>query len=434
MTNKSSRRVKICLLGASLGTGNLGLSALSEGSIKCILAHWPNAEVILLGHDRVEEEHRLKLFNREVRVITMPIRFGKNVFLPYHFLVLLLYALSLKILPWKGFKDFLSTINPYVKTLLETDLAFDITGGDSFSDIYGMRRFIVSSLRNLLVLQFGKKLIMLPQTYGPFSRPAARALARRILSHATSVYSRDHSGVDYVKALLNTDNADRKIKCVPDLGFILDPHRPEDANAHSLEKLKKEYAVIVGLNVSGLLFHGGYTRNNMFNLKTDYRSLIHSIIDLLTEYRSTAIVLIPHVFPPQGWEVESDLTACRWFYEETNEKCPGRIFLSRSKYNHNESKYIIGLCDFFIGSRMHACIAALSQNIPVVGLAYSKKFRGVFEMVGAERFVVDMRQATIEETVATIAKALEQRQASIRDLKAVIPRAQQQVLNMFNDI
>ena len=48
-------------------------------------------------------------------------------------------------------------------------------------------------------------------------------------------------------------------------------------------------------------------------------------------------------------------------------------------------KAVIGQCDFFIGSRMHACIAALSQGVPCVGVAYSMKFAGVFDTVGMER-------------------------------------------------
>lgn len=426
--------MKICLLGTSLDAGNLGLCALAEGSIKCFLKRWPNAEIILLGHDRVEKEYRLKLFDREVRVITMPIRFCKNVFLPCHFCVLLLNALLLKILPWKRFKDLLSAVNPYVKTLLETNLVFDITGGDSFSDIYGIRRFIIDSLRKLLVLQYGKKLIMLPQTYGPFTQPVMKALARRILNYSTVIYSRDHSGVKYVKDLLNTENTDEKIKYVPDVAFVLDSHRPVNSNISSLEKIKAKNAVLVGLNISGLLFHGGYTRNNMFNLKTDYHGLIHSIIDLLMKYDSTAILLVPHVFPPPSLEVESDLIACRKVYEPAVRKYKNRIFLACGKYTQNESKYIIGMCDFFIGSRMHACIAALSQNIPVIGLAYSKKFRGVFETVDAEQHVVDMCQAKIEEILTTIAKAFEQRQATARRLEAVIPGVQQQILTAFDNI
>jgi hypothetical protein len=60
----------------------------------------------------------------------------------------------------------------------------------------------------------------------------------------------------------------------------------------------------------------------------------------------------------------------------------------------------------FIGSRMHACIAALSQGVPTVGLAYSDKFRGVFESLGLERLVADLRALEAGEVVEIIDGAL----------------------------
>ena len=43
-----------------------------------------------------------------------------------------------------------------------------------------------------------------------------------------------------------------------------------------------------------------------------------------------------------------------------------------------EAKSHISGMDFFIGSRMHACIAAYSSGVPVFPLGYSRKFTGLF--------------------------------------------------------
>jgi polysaccharide pyruvyl transferase WcaK-like protein len=83
------------------------------------------------------------------------------------------------------------------------------------------------------------------------------------------------------------------------------------------------------------------------------------------------------------------------------------------EYDQHEIKGVIGQCDFFIGSRMHSCIAALSQGVPCVAVAYSRKFAGVFESVGMESWVVDAREATNEEAVARILDLYRQR-ASVR--------------------
>jgi len=426
--------MQIGLLGASFDTGNMGVSALAESSVKCILHKWPDAEVTLLASGREDGEHRLKMADKEILMHKLPIRFCKNMFLPNHFLNLALYALLLRLLPLKRVKSYLKSHNSYLEHIVEMDLVIDITGGDSFSDLYGMRRFLLVFLCKWLTIAFRKKLVLFPQTYGPYNRWLTRVLARHILNHADIVYSRDRSGVEFVKDLLNTKSMEGKVKFLPDVAFVLDAHRRDCAEIRSLEGNKTENTVIVGLNVSGLLYHGGYTRNNMFGLKTDYVCLIHSIIDLLMKYDNTVVLLVPHVFPPAGFEVESDPEACLRVYESASEKYSGRVFLARGQYNHNEIKYIIGLCDFFIGSRMHACIAALSQGIPAIGLAYSKKFAGVFETVDVKQLVVDMRGAEVGEVLAAVEKAFEQRDVTTRHLKAVLPRAQRQILNVLEGI
>ena len=60
--------IKICLLGASFDTGNLGVSALADSSIEIILSRWPDAEIVLLGMGSTNGEYFLKLSGREIQV------------------------------------------------------------------------------------------------------------------------------------------------------------------------------------------------------------------------------------------------------------------------------------------------------------------------------------------------------------------------------
>ena len=431
MTDKEN--MKICLLGASFDTGNLGVSALAESSIKIILNRWPDAEVILFGTGSTDGEHCLKLSGREIRVRIVCRRFCKNVFLRSHFCVLLLNALLLKLLPFRRFRNLLSAINPYVKTLLETDKVFDITGGDSFSDIYGLRRFLIFGfLQKWLITQFGKELILLPQTYGPFKRPITRLMAKCILKRAGVVYARDRSSVECIRLLLGNHGNNGKIRFMPDVAFALDSHKPEHINIEILNGNRKKDSIMVGLNISGLLFNGGYTQANMFGLKTNYRELINSIVDFLMKYEKLHVLLVPHVVTPCT-AVEDDPNACRQMYEELSEKYPGRIFLTQGEYNHNNIKYIIGLCDFFIGSRMHACIAALSQSIPAVGIAYSKKFHGVFESIGLGDCVADAYQCSQKaELLSIVEAAFKKRDQIKKHLDKVIPKMKADILEMLD--
>jgi len=441
------KRVKVCLLGPSFDTGNLGVNALVEASIKAIVNRWPDAEVTLLGSGWVDREYRLTLFGRETQVKSMPIRFCTNVLLPNHFMVLLLYGMMLNVFRGHRMREALSRRNAYLRTILEASVVFDNTGGDSFSDIYGMGRFIKGFLRKWLVRFFGKKLVLLPQTYGPFNRRLTKVLARQILDYATLVYSRDRRGLEDVRKLIGEGRSDDRIKFIPDVGFLLDPSRPVGEEIESLEKLKSGHKALIGLNVSGLLSCISDSGDNVFKLRVNYPALIDSIVEFLMKQEGTAVLLVPHVVslkksgapprrsvPKRGYREQSDSVACERLYKLAVEKHPGRIFTVRGHYNHNETKYIIGLCDFFIGSRMHSCIAALSQGIPAVGIAYSGKFQGVFESVGVGDCVADARCCVDTEVLETISSAFQDRERIRETLRRTMPCVQREVLGMFEGL
>jgi colanic acid/amylovoran biosynthesis protein len=449
ITNRKDNGVKICLLGPSFDTGNLGVNALVEASIKAIVNRWPNAKVTLLGSGCVDSEYRLRLFDREIQVKSVPIRFCPNVFLPNHFIVLFSYALLLKVFRWARLRRAFAAHNPYLGVILEADMVADITGGDSFSDIYGMGRFIKGFLRKWLVKVFQKPLVLLPQTYGPFNRRLTKVLARQILDYATLVYSRDRRGLEDVRKLIGEGRSDDKIKFIPDVGFLLDPSRPAGEEIESLEKLKSGRKTLVGLNVSGLLSRISDSGDNVFKLLVNYPALIDSIVEFLMKQDGTAVLLVPHVVPmckpgtsppksvhvrKKGYREQSDAVACGALYERVVEKYPGRIFIVRGHYNHNETKYIIGLCDFFMGSRMHACIAALSQGIPAVGIAYSGKFQGVFESVGVGDCVADARRCREDELLEKISSAYKRKDEIRENLRQTVPRAKSAVLDMFKTL
>jgi polysaccharide pyruvyl transferase WcaK-like protein len=426
------KNMKICLLGASFETGNMGVNALAESSIKIILNRWPEAEIVLLGSGLTPQEQNLPVLDRQVVLKTLPIRFSKNLFLPYHFLKFAAYALLVKILPGRRLKKFVTEHNPYFKLLSQTDFVADITGGDSFSDIYGFRRFFLGFLCKWLVIFLGKKLVLLPQTYGPFKGLLTRKMARYILNKAAVVYSRDRAGVEYVRKALNINTDAGKIRSVPDVAFVLDARKPDNLDVASLSEICQANTPVVGLNISGLLFNQAHTMKDAFGLKVNYQDLMHKIVKLFVEEEKTRLILIPHVFPQRGLEVENDFYACKNVYEQVPDKDKNRIMLVETRHNHNELKYIIGLCSFFIGSRMHACIAAISQNVPALGLAYSNKFEGVFERVGIGELAIDLRAETEDTILSRIRQAFARRDKIAAELSVMVPRAQKEVFGIFD--
>jgi polysaccharide pyruvyl transferase WcaK-like protein len=282
------------------------------------------------------------------------------------------------------------------------------------------------ALPQILVLQLKKPLILLPQTLGPFKGLMARAIGRYIMRRASMVYSRDQTSFEEAGRLLG--NQRNKLRFSHDMAFVLEPVRPDEAKLADLPQ-RDVCTPLIGINVSGLLLMGGYNHDNMFGLKADYARLLHEVIDRFVREYKANVILVPHVF---GNDAESDTLACSQIFQQLQPKYGKRLHLLRGDFNQHEIKYVIGQCDFFLGSRMHACIAALSQSIPAVCLAYSRKFIGVMESIDCAELVTDLRFLDNDASLKSIFHIFASR-SRIRDLLlAQTPTARARVMAIFS--
>jgi polysaccharide pyruvyl transferase WcaK-like protein len=246
-----------------------------------------------------------------------------------------------------------------------SDLMIDIGGGDSFADIYGPRRINRMFFLKYVTHIARTPLVMAPQTIGPFSRPASKWLARLSMRLCKVVASRDAKSTAAARDL----GCDKVIEaCDVAMRLPYDPPAPREGGP-----------VKVGINVSGLLMGGGYTGKNEFDLQMDYPSLMRELITWFQDHSEGCEVhLIPHVIVREGKMVgEDDYTASQKLVEEFPEAVLAPAFNSPSE----AKSYIAGM-DFFMGARMHACIGAFAAGVPVVPMAYSRKFEGLFGTLG----------------------------------------------------
>jgi polysaccharide pyruvyl transferase WcaK-like protein len=417
----------VALLGAGFTTGNHGVGALASGTLTALLHSDAGARLVFLDYGREAVVSGDKVGAHEVKVETINLRFSKKPWQPNHIMRLLLAAALLKLVPARDARQKLAARNPWLRRILDAQLHLSIAGGDSFSDIYGMQRLLYVVLPQVLVLWLGKPLVLMPQTYGPFESSLARCVARYVIKRAALVYSRDEEGVQTVRALIG--GGDDCVQFAYDMGFALEPQPPAEDVCRQLDAIKQN-GPVTGLNVSGLLYMGGYSGNNMFGLKGDYARMVHVLLEELITKQGAQVLLVPHVFGGEE-NRESDEKACARIQAEFGQRYAGRLHYLPGRFDHHEIKYLIGQCDFFLGSRMHACIGALSQCVPAVGLAYSRKFAGVLESVGGGSRVVDLRTLGEGEVVEAVREAFGQREVLRRQLEEKMPSIRESVLGLF---
>ncbi len=294
------------------------------------------------------------------------------------------------------------------------DLMIDIGGGDSFTDIYGGRR-----LRRMFILKFlthfaGTPLVLAPQTFGPFNKGWTKILARTSLRLSQLVASRDQ--ISTITAH-NLGRADVIEAC--DVAMRL-PYKPRET--------KKDGRVRVGINVSGLLMGGGYTGKNEFGLQMNYPAMIKNLIAYFQSHEDGCEVhLVPHVIVRSGPMVsEDDFSASQKLHEEF----PGTVLAPAFNSPSEAKSYISGM-DFFMGARMHACIAAFSSGVPVIPMAYSRKFAGLFGTIGYDR-TVDCTTQSAEAIRAAVLQGYAERDELQREAAQAFALGQEKLKGYEN--
>ncbi len=256
------------------------------------------------------------------------------------------------------------------------DIIFDFTEGDSFSDIYGTKRFLRVSITKMLSYKHGKCFVLGPQTFGPYSSKLAKAISKKIFDNSTYIFSRDAESANLVKTI-----SSKNVEVCTDVAFAL-PY-------------KKKYIVsnkkIIGINVSGLLWNGGYNGTNQFNLTVDYREYIIELIKkLLLNYD---VHLIPHVITKNKNNIENDVSANNEIYSLFPD-----LTLAPEFRTPIEAKEYISSMNFFVGARMHATIASFSSGVVTIPFSYSKKFEGLYDNLNYP-YVIHGTQANTEYAV-----------------------------------
>ena len=423
----------ICLMGASLNTGNRGVSALCASLVKTIRDVRPEAKITLLVGNRDAQPQELQLASGKVLLSVANYRLSPKAALHEHLLWILFMACIHRIVPIKRFRQKLIHANSFLRTLYYADLIGEIRGGDSFSDIYGLRRLAIGVTGAIVSLLMQKRLILLPQTYGPFNTLMGKIIAKFIMSRSDRIFSRDKAGCNFLRRLLGKGHCEDKVMFCPDVAFMLDSLPPNLANIHPPVD-NSIHPSLVGFNVNGLMYNGGYTRDNMFGLKFDYRIFTIKLMEALLKETDAHILLVPHTFGPPG-NINSDHDACRELLNATKgDDYHNRVHMVMQEYDQSELKGIIGACDFFVGSRMHACIAALSQGIPTLGVAYSQKFLGVFDSIGVGHMVVDARKVDEKTAINTVLQCFERRSAISLDVKSSVASAQTIIKSVFEKL
>ena len=242
------------------------------------------------------------------------------------------------------------------------DLVFNLCAGDGFTDIYGKWRTFSESYMVLIASRKKVRVILAPQTIGPFSDRICRIIAKKMMDSCSDIFVRDHMSYELCCKM----GQKQKTTEVIDVALAL-PYK------ELVQKTNKN----AGVNVSGLLYND---RSNRFGLTIDYREFIDNCVKMLQD-KGYTVHLIPHVILKEE-SGEDDFLACK----NVHSLYPNTVLTEKFISPIDAKNYISGM-DIFTGARMHATIAAISSGVPVIPIAYSRKVNGLYGNLNYSYFI-----------------------------------------------
>jgi polysaccharide pyruvyl transferase WcaK-like protein len=379
------RRIAVGLLWHTFGQGNLGVDALTRS----------HAQLLRNAAERADLEIEFTVIGtaQDYTDVELAPDIGRS----------LVFSL----------KSIIRDCAKISKTISGLDIVFDIGEGDSFTDIYGTRRYLLQIISKALVLKSKKPLVLAPQTIGPFNNGIKGRLAAAIMRRAHAVFTRDYLSTSVVNAL----GVESNIEQFTDVAFGLPFQRRQFPPGRTR----------IGLNVSALLFNNGYTGRNELGMTVDYRKFTETLIEHLQVRPDIEIHLIPHVhgsYDDHG--PDNDAPVMRALSTRYDGLIEAPLFRSSERMKG----YIAGM-DFMVAGRMHACIGAFSSGVPVVPVAYSRKFNGLFGTLGYQHFV-DGRADTNDQALQKTLACFEDRVAVAEAVKDGLTKAKL-ILKRYED-
>ena len=402
-------KVKILIINfeSRLNKGSLALLKSTMGGIEAFIH---NAEFTLLPYELDYHSDKIKMRKLRSKI---------SITQPQYTIISLAYLLSyLFIRILKELK--ISPPIPKDSVLFEyykADIVIN-SGGDTMTGAYGYSS-LTPMVNILYAILLKKPIILYGESLGPFNKRIIRLIAKFILNRTKLILLRENISLKYLKDVGITKP---KLLVTADPAFLLSaasqPHVLEILSNENID-VNEHQKLLIGVNPSRLISRY-YPKG-----EEELINILARAIDNLVENLNVTVLLIPHVYGPTT-ETDDRIAANMIFAKVKNKS---EVKIVKNEYSPEELKGIIGLCDLFIGARMHSTIASTSMLVPTVGIAYSHKMYAIIgDMVGQERYILDIKELDYESLISRINGAWENREKIKKELEMKIPMVKERAM------
>lgn len=305
----------------------------------------------------------------------------------------------------------------YLGELARADLVL-VSGGHHLTDLLGLNA-LYNLLTNFVIpIQAGKKVVLLPQSVGPFDTWATDAdlkVVSAVLRKADRVYIRDESSVK----CLSENFPNCEYESAPDLVYGLRPHSQEVCSKSVGIALYCSYATEAG-------------KQRMRNVQAAIKAVCYrlnqsgygiSIIPMESrnysgDDRPAAKAIIEDLQVMPGWD-----SSCSISVQEADDPLDVRTIVRLFS-----GKRVV------IGCKTHSVVFCATVGTPVVAVAYHKKSVDFMNSMGLGEYSImdhEVNEARLWDLVSSV---LEEESAIRKAQQEFVERSRVQIGGIFQEL
>jgi len=256
-----------------------------------------------------------------------------------------------------------------------------------------------------LAKKMGKKVIILPNSFGPFRGLGVRSQVKKALLGADLIYAREQQSAHELGALLK-----KKIPVAKDLGFFLGKGESIKLNDFLPANLQRNDLVKVGITVRPWRFPGSLQADRLFE---NYLNSVRSLVDNCAK-KGHAVLFFNQSIGPNSHE--DDRLAIAEVMKRLGEN--ENVCWINQDFTCEELQSLYSELDFMVGTRFHSVIFSLTSGVPSLAIGYGgNKAGGIMGDFEMDEYTVPIDHLTPELLSQTFEKLSQNRERIRKKLR-----------------
>lgn len=252
----------------------------------------------------------------------------------------------------------------------------------------------------LLGRMLGRPVVLYSQSIGPFASIIQEWIVVRALRRTQMIILREDASSDLLRDWRLPVPLHRGV----DAAFLVEP---EPLETDLLPE--NEDRMLVGMTV-----RSWFRRPSA---QKQYEKTLASFVDWLVAEHKADVVFVPQVTHTQARD--DDRVVARRIAGRTSNALAVRVI--EQELSAGQIKTLCGRMRFFVGTRMHSNIFALSMGVPTMAIGYQPKTEEIMGELDASEYVVSVEALSFDALRSLFLRLMEHEQETRDRLRELVP-------------